>query len=76
MLIPIVLSGGQEDLVSKEELQFLLDVHQVEMFRRSDGWVLVGQDRMRHEKAPHNGQESRSLGDFSTAQDEVFSLDA
>ena len=32
MLIPVVLSGGQEDLVSKEELQFLLDVHQVELF--------------------------------------------
>lgn len=81
MLIPIVLSGGQEDLVSQEELQFLLDVHQVEMFKRSDGWVLVGQDKMRHEqsqyrKAPHNGQECRTQKDFSTAQDEVFSLDA
>jgi hypothetical protein len=51
MLIPVVLSGGQEDLVSKEELQFLRDVHQVELFKRSDGWVFVGQDEMRHEKA-------------------------
>jgi len=76
MLIPIVLSGGQEDLVSKEELQFLLDVHQVEMFKRSDGWVFVGQDRMRHEKVSHHGRECRSNGYFSTAQDEVFSLDA
>ena len=76
MLIPIVLSGGQEDLVSKEELQFLLDVHQVELFKRSDGWVFVGQDKMRHDTTPHKGQECRTHEDFSTAQDEVFSLDA
>ena len=76
MLIPIVLSGGQEDLVSKEELQFLLDIHQVELFKRSDGWVYVGQDSMRHQKTSHKGRDCRTHKDFSTAQDEVFSLDA
>ena len=71
-----MLSGGQEAVGSTEELQFLLDVHQVELYKRSDGWVFVGQDEMRHENAPHKGQESRTHEDFSTAQDEVFSLDA
>jgi len=76
MYIPIVLSGGQVDLVSKEELQFLLDVHQIIFFRRSDGWVLVGQDKMRVGRAPYNGKDLRKHEDFSTVQDEVFSLDA
>jgi len=76
MLIPIVLSDGQEELVSKEELQFLLDVHQVMLFKRSDGWVFVGQDKMRVGSAPYKGKECRTHEDFSTVQDEVFSLDA
>ena len=76
MYIPIVLSGGQVDLVSKEELQFLLDVHQIMLFKRSDGWVFVGQDKMRAGRAPYNGKECRTHKEFSTAQNEVFSLDA
>lgn len=76
MFIPIVLSGGQEELVSKEELQFLLDIHQITLFKRSDGWVFVGQDKMRVGSAPYNGKECRTHEDFSTVQDEVFSLDA
>ena len=80
MFIPIVLSGGEEELVSKAELQFLLDVHQVVLFKRSDGWVVVGQDKMRAgrspRRAPYSGRESRTHQDFSTVQDDVFSLDA
>jgi len=76
MLIPVVLSGGQEELVSKDELQFLMDVHQVMLFKRSDGWVVVGQDKMRNERVPYKEKERREHDDFSTAQDEVFSLDA
>jgi hypothetical protein len=76
MFIPVVLSGGQEELVSKEELQFLLDVHQVMLFKRSDGWVFVGQDKMRVGSTPYEGKESRTHEDFSTVQDDVFSLDA
>ena len=29
MLIPVVLSGGKEELVSKDDLQFLLDIQQI-----------------------------------------------
>jgi hypothetical protein len=76
MAIPIVLSGEREESVSKEELQFLLDVHQIVRFKRSDGWVFVGQDKMRIGNAPYNGIECRTHGEFSTVQDEVFSLDA
>ena len=76
MYIPVVLSGGQKDLVSKDELQFLMDVHQVLQFKRSDGWVVVGQDKMRHDNVPYKGKECREHDDFSVAQNEVFSLDA
>lgn len=76
MCIPIVLSGGREDSVSKKELQFLLEVHQVVRFKRADGWVSVGQDEMRIGNAPYQGLDCRTHEEFSTDQDEVFSLDA
>jgi hypothetical protein len=77
MLIPVVLSDGQEDLVSKDELQFLMDIQQIVQFKRSDGWVVVGQDKMRSVSVPYKGKECREPGNFSLVQDdEVFSLDA
>jgi hypothetical protein len=76
MCIRVVLSDEREETVSKEELQFLLEVHQVVRFKRADGWVSVGQDEMRAGIAPYQGDESRTHKEFSTAQDEVFSLDA
>lgn len=76
MFIPVVLSDGQEDSVSKDELQFLMDVHQVLQFKRSDGWVVVGQDKMRDKSAPYKEDDCREHEDFSVAHNEVFSLDA
>ena len=76
MSIQVVLSDERTEMVSKEELQFLLDVHQVVRFKRSDGWVLVGQDTMRIGRTSYNGKECRTHEEFSTAQNEVFSLDA
>lgn len=76
MCIRVVLSDEREETVSKEELQFLLEVHQVVRFKRADGWVSVGQGVMRAGSAPYHGKESRTHDEFSTAQDEVFSLDA
>jgi len=75
MLIPMVLSGGKEELVSKNDLQFLLDIQQVVGFKRSDGWVVVGQDKMRFQKSSYNGEEQRQHAESSLVQDELFSLD-
>lgn len=75
MLIPVILSGGNEQLVSHAELQFLMDIQQVELFKRDDGWVVVGQDDMRRHRAFYRGKERRQEGDFSINQDELFSLD-
>ncbi len=67
MLIPVVLSGGHEQLVSKDELQFLMFTKQIIFFKRVDGWAVLGRDKMRHQRAPFKGKERR--------QHEVFSLD-
>lgn len=65
MLIPVVLKDGQEDLVSKEELQYLIGRKKVMFFRRSNGWVVIGRDKMRNLKVPYNGIERRQHDVFS-----------
>jgi len=67
MYIPVVLTGEHEELVSKDELQFLMFTNQVIFFKRSDGWAVPGRDKMRVQIKPYNGQERR--------QHDVFSLD-
>jgi hypothetical protein len=67
MLIPVVLKDGHEELVSNNELHFLMSNKQVMFFKRSDGWVVLGRDKMRDLKVPYNGVERR--------QNNVFSLD-
>ena len=59
MLIPVVLKGGKEELVSKDELQYLLVIDQVMFFKRSDGWAVLGRDNMRKHKATHFAPERR-----------------
>jgi hypothetical protein len=63
----VVLKDGHEELVSKDELQFLLFNKQVVFFKRFGGWAVIGRDKMRDLKAPYNGVERR--------QHNVFSLD-
>ena len=65
MLIPVVLKDGEEDLVSKEELQYLIGHKKVMFFRRSNGWVVIGRDKMRNLKVPYNGIERRQHDVFS-----------
>lgn len=67
MLIPVVLKDGHEELVSKDELQFLLFNKKVMFFKRFAGWVVIGRDQMRALNVPYNGVERR--------KHDVFSLD-
>ena len=66
MLVPVVLKDGQEELVSKDELQLLISRKQIMFFKRSDGWVVIGRDSMRGLKVPYNGVERRDHHVFST----------
>lgn len=59
MLVPVILKGGRTELVSKDELQYLIATEQVLYFKRSDGWAVFGQDNMRHERKPFGGAERR-----------------
>lgn len=67
MLIPVVLRDGHEELVSKDELQFLIHNKQVLFFKRSEEWVVLGRDQMRASNVPYNGADRR--------QHDVFSID-
>ena len=64
MLIPVVLKDGHEELVSNNELHFLMSNKQVMFFKRSDGWVVLGRDKMRDLKVPYNGVERRQNNAF------------
>jgi hypothetical protein len=65
MFIPVVLKDGHEELVSKDELRSLMFNKQVMFFKRSDGWVVLGRDKMRDLKVPYNGVERRQHNVFS-----------
>ena len=67
MFLPVVLKDGHEELVSKDELQLLMFNKQLMSFKRSNGWVDLGRDKMRDLKVQYNGVERR--------QHDVFSLD-
>jgi hypothetical protein len=64
MLIPVVLKDGHEELVSKDELQLLISKKQIIFFKRSDGWVVIGRDKMRELNVPFNGVERRQDNSF------------
>ena len=59
MYVPVVLIGDNEELVSKDELQFLLVNHQVSSIKRSDGWAVIGRDKMRNHKTPTTDKDRR-----------------
>lgn len=59
MQIPVAFKNGKERSVSKDELQFLMDTEQIMFFKRSDGWVVIGRDKLRSQKVPHSGKDRR-----------------
>jgi hypothetical protein len=65
MLIPVVLKDGHEEMVSKEELQFLLLTHKIMLFKRSDGWAVLERNRMRNQRVPYNREERRQHNFYS-----------
>jgi len=74
MFIPVVLKDGHEELVREDELRSLMFNKQVMSFKRSDGWVVLGRDKMRDLKVPYNGVERRQYNGVERRQHNVFSL--
>lgn len=65
MFVPVVLKDGKEELVGKDELQYLIVTEQLLFFKRSDGWVVPGRDKMRHENILYSGEERRQHDVFA-----------
>lgn len=60
-MIRIVYRTGEEDLITPKFLDILLYLGQVQMFERSDGWVVVGVDQLRGScPSPQTGPERRA----------------
>jgi superfamily I DNA and RNA helicase len=49
-MIRTVYRSGEEDLVTPKFLDILIYLGQVQMFKRSDGWVVVGVDPLRSQQ--------------------------
>lgn len=63
MRIPVVLKNGETKVVSNDDLQFMIVNHQVLVFKRSDGWAVIGRDQMR-EYDSHMIENERRMHDF------------
>lgn len=61
MLVPVMLRDGTEEIVLPQVLDRLLEAGQVQCFRRSGGWVVVGRVPLRGMGgALYRGRERRS----------------
>lgn len=65
MYIPVILINGKEMTVEKGQFQYLLCSDQIHSFKRTNGWVVVGQDRLRGRLTPHKGKERRNKEVYS-----------
>lgn len=59
MMISVVLKDGQKRRVTRDELQFLITTKQLKSFRRTNGWVVIGQDEMRHSRNIEYSEKDR-----------------
>lgn len=58
-MIPVVMKDGSEELVPRDELQRLINAQQVMFFRRREGWVVLGRDRVRGNGGHFQGKNRR-----------------
>lgn len=65
MYIPVILKNGKEQTVEKDQFQYLLYSDQICSFKRTNGWVVIGQDRLRGRQTPYKGKERRNKEVYS-----------
>jgi len=68
MLVPVVTKDGKEELVSKDELQYMMVTEKVLFFKRSNGWAVVGRDPLRQGNKPYAGGDRREHTVFAQGQ--------
>jgi hypothetical protein len=47
MLIRVIYTNGEFDMVKPQLLDYLLDSNKITKFKRSNGWAVVGKDAIR-----------------------------
>ena len=57
MLIPVIYADDSYDMVEDFQLNELIVNNKIKAFKRSSGWVRIGQDRVR--KIDYSGPERR-----------------
>jgi len=60
-MIRVIYRDGSEDLVTQKFLDILLFMGEVQMFRRDNGWAIVGVDSVREtsRNSSYAGQDRR-----------------
>lgn len=67
MKIRVELKNGQMQSVREENtLQLMIFTGQIHSFKRSDGWVVIGQDKIRCEFSSYQGENRRKSNFFAS----------
>ena len=61
MLIPVMFKDGKFGYTDKYKIDRLINARQIIKFRRSNGWVIIGRDAIRHKTCTYQGVERRQL---------------
>ena len=64
MYIPVVSKCGAVELVSYAEFQLLMVAGEIMFFKRSEGWIVPGRDKMRSRQDQYCGDERRKAVRF------------
>lgn len=60
MMIRVMYHDGKTEMVRRPLLRHLIATGKIQKFRRNDGWVTIGLDRIREGKRqPYSGDERR-----------------
>jgi hypothetical protein len=57
--IPVCFKDSHYEIVSTDKLDKLLESRKIKAFRRTAGWVIIGQDPVRSKDGKYNGPERR-----------------
>lgn len=66
MKIQVVLKNGQGQFVREEDtLQLMITTGQIHSFKRADGWVVIGRDKIRRGFNSYKGKNRRKSSFFA-----------
>jgi len=65
MMIRVVYQDGRYDMVKRWTLEKLIEQNRIQGFRRENGWVRIGKDKLRSSRpTDHQGEERRVPVDY------------